>query len=207
MKNKSLKIKTKKLIKKAAGFAVCLAVMFSVFGGITASAASRFPEPNGGTSNGMGTFYWTLAPENNGQQMYDKIESDIHSPKGVKSGWNNLKDTYREGAYGEEAAGAIKFDEEFRKGSTYKALQSNPNFSEESVQAMLDAGITDKKAMTAILDSGIDVNDAVKFHTVAENCPNEIYYDDNMLRTFWKRTMGIEEKNAERIRDILGQFK
>jgi len=85
MKNKSLKIKTKKLIKKATGFAVCLAVMFSVFGGITASAASRFPEPNGGTSNGLGTFYWTLTPGNNGQHMYDKIESDIHGPKGVKS--------------------------------------------------------------------------------------------------------------------------
>ena len=126
---------------------------------------------------------------------------------GVKNGWNNLKDTYREGAYGAEAAGAIKFDEEFRKGSTYKALQSNPNFSEDSVQAMLDAGITDKKEMTAILDSGIDVNDAIKYNTVVKNCPNEIYYNDDMLRTFWKTTMGIDEKNAERIRDVLGQFK
>ena len=126
---------------------------------------------------------------------------------GVKSGWSNLKDTYREGAYGADVAKAIKFDEEFRGGSTYKALQSNPNFSEESVQAMLNAGVTDKKAMTAILDSRMDVNDAIKYHTVAKNCPNEIYYNDNMLRTFWKRTMGIEEKNAERIRDVLGQFK
>jgi len=127
--------------------------------------------------------------------------------KGVKNGWSNLKDTYREGAYGEEVAKAIKFDEEFRKGSTYKALQSNQNFSEESVQAMLNAGVTDKKEMTAILDSGMRVEDAIKYHTVAKNCPNEIYYNDNMLRTFWKRTMGIEEKNAERIRDVLGQFK
>ena len=127
--------------------------------------------------------------------------------KGIKNGWNNVKDTYREGAYGEEVARAIKFDEEFRGGSTYRALQNNPNFSEESVQAMLNAGVTDKKAMTAILDSRMDVNDAIKYHTVAKNCPNEIYYNDNMLRTFWKRTMGVEEKNAERIRDVLGQFK
>jgi len=72
---------------------------------------------------------------------------------------------------------------------------------------MLNAGVTDKKEMTAILDSGMRVEDAIKYHTVAKNCPNEIYYNDNMLRTFWKRTMGIEEKNAERIRDVLGQFK
>ncbi|MBQ8044589.1 MAG: hypothetical protein IJ272_10695, partial [Clostridia bacterium] len=127
--------------------------------------------------------------------------------KGVTTGWNNVKNTYREGAYGEEVAKAIKFDEEFRNGSTYKALQSNSNFSEESVQAMLDSGITDKKEMTAILDSGLDVNEAIKYNTLAKNCPNEIYYNDNMLRTFWRRTMGVEEKNAERIRDVLGQFK
>ena len=126
---------------------------------------------------------------------------------GVKSGWNNIRDTYREGAYGEEVARAIKFDEEFRGGSTYRALQSNPNFSEDSVQTMLNAGITDKKEMTKILDSRMDVNDAIKYHTVAKNCPNEIYYNDDMLRTFWKTTMGIDEKNAERIRDVLGQFK
>ena len=72
---------------------------------------------------------------------------------------------------------------------------------------MLDSGITDKKEMTAILDSGLDVNEAIKYNTLAKNCPNEIYYNDNMLRTFWRRTMGVEEKNAERIRDVLGQFK
>ena len=127
--------------------------------------------------------------------------------KGVKTGWNNVKNTYREGAYGEEAAQAIRFDEEFRNGSTYKALQSNENFSEESVQAMLNEGITDKKEMTAILDSGLNVNEAIEYSKLAKKCPDAIYYNDNMLRTFWRRTMGVEEKDAEKIRDVLGQFK
>ena len=130
--------------------------------------------------------------------------------KGVKSGWNNLKDTYREGAYGAEAAGAIKFDEEFRKGSTYKALQSNPNFSEESVQTMLDAGVADKKAMTAILESGLDVDDAIKYYTIAQNCPPEIFYDQKMLKTFCKELRKKDDlfdgQSYGKIRDMITKF-
>ena len=131
--------------------------------------------------------------------------------KGVKSGWSNLKDTYREGAYGAEAAGAIKFDEEFRKGSTYKALQSNPKFSEESVQVMLDSGITDKKAMTAILDSKMDINEAIQGYQAAKNCPDEIYYSTEGLENFCNHLSSmpgkLNGKSINEIKSILGKFK
>jgi len=42
--------------------------------------------------------------------------------------------------------------------------------------------------------------------TIAQNCPDEIYNNDELLEQFWRNTMGEEEK-AENIKEILRKFK
>ena len=134
-------------------------------------------------------------------------------PGNIRSSVENVMDAWNEGAFGEEGAQSIKFDREFRRGSTYKALKSKygEGLSEESVQKLLNEGITDKSAMTSILDSKIAVDDAIKYYTVAKKCPDEIYYDDKLLKEFCehlrKKDSSFSGKSYGEIRDLLGKFK
>lgn len=81
MKNTHLKTKILSLV---LAFVIALSMMPAAI--FTAFAASRFPTPNGGTVNGHKTLYWTIAPNNTGEQMYKKIESEIVNGGYVNSG-------------------------------------------------------------------------------------------------------------------------
>lgn len=140
-----------------------------------------------------------------GQGLVNGLNAD-----GIQNAIENLEDTYNEGAYGKETAEAMKRNKAFRNSSTYKELKKNPKFSEESVQAMLDADITDKDTMNKILDSGLDVDDAIKYNTIAEHCPPEILYDDEMFKTFCNDIRKMDDTfaniNDEQIGDNVKLF-
>ena len=125
----------------------------------------------------------------------------------IRNSIDNIVDTAREGAYGTEYAQNAKFDREFRKSEAYTALKENPNFSEASVQAMLDAGITEKGAMEKILDNaGGNINDAIGYYTLAQKCPDSVYYDDAKLQMYLE-DLGLSVTNAKTMRDNMKKYR
>ena len=143
------------------------------------------------------------AGKNLGQGAVNAVTS---MPGNVKNAVNNIGDTWRAGAYGEEYANNVKFDREFRNSSTYKALKENPNFSDESVQSMLDAGITDKGAMEKILNSGGNVDEAIGYYSLAQKCPDDIYYDDAKLEMYLQ-DLGLSQTDAKTMRTNMKAFR
>ena len=134
-------------------------------------------------------------------------------PGNVNDTLNEIGDTWNEGAYGEEYANNVRFDREFRRSSTYKALRQKygDNFSDEDVQEMLEAGITDKGAMEKILDNNEgNINEAIAYYTLAKNCPDEIYYDKKMLKQFCKDLRDkqiFEHTSYGKIKNIIGKYR
>ena len=59
--------KTKKILSIVLTLLIVLGMM-----PMTAFAASRFPDPNGGTVNGYKTLSWALTPGATGREMYEK---------------------------------------------------------------------------------------------------------------------------------------
>ena len=143
------------------------------------------------------------AGKNLGQGAVNAVTS---MPGNVKNAVNNIGDTWRAGAYGEEYANNVKFDREFRNSSTYKALKNNPNFSDASVQAMLEAGITEQGAMEKILNGGGNVNDAIGYYTLAKKCPDSIYYDDAKLEMYLE-DLGLSQTDAKTMRDNMKKYR
>ena len=130
----------------------------------------------------------------------------VASIKNIPDKAHNVADVWREGAYGEEYAQNVKFDREFRKSSAYKELKDNPNFSDSSIQSMLDAGITEKSAMEKILKSGGNIEDEIGYYTLAQKCPDSVYYDDNKLQQFLQ-DLGLSQTNATIMRNQMKKYK
>lgn len=140
-----------------------------------------------------------------GQGLVNNIDVDD-----TKKKMEEIKNTFQEGAYGADAVRTKKFNDAFRNSSTYEALQNNSNFSEEKVQAMLNSGITDQESMTQILDSGLDIEDALKYHAIAEHCPPEILYDKSKMKVFCKELREMDDSFGDmsygKIRDNVKKF-
>ena len=94
-----------KKAKKILSVVLTLVIVLSMMP-MTALAASRFPEPNGGTVNGYKKLSWALAPGATGQEMYDRIESEI-----VKGGYVNSNLKQHTFISKEIPASAATFDE------------------------------------------------------------------------------------------------
>ena len=133
----------------------------------------------------------------------------------VKSTADSVVDTYREGAYGEEYARNARFDKEFRNSSDYAKLKQNPNFSDEKVQQMLDAGITDFKRMDKILKNNAkhprkySMQKAIAYSEMAATCKKEILYDnDNFIRFCNdKNITELSQEELEKLRGCIVEFK
>lgn len=63
---------------------------------------------------------------------------------------------------------------------------------------MVNSGITDKDAMIKIVDSGMEVEDAMKYYTVAQHCPQEIFYDDALMNQFCGEIQELDDTFANR---------
>ena len=129
--------------------------------------------------------------------------------KNIPEKAHNVADVFREGAYGEEYAQNVKFDREFRRSSAYKELKSqwkdDKNF-DTNIQTMLDAGITDKNTMEKILKSGGNIEDEIGYYTLAKQCTESVYYDDNKLQQYLQ-DLGLSQTNATIMRNKMKKYK
>ena len=142
-----------------------------------------------------------------GQKGVNALGNAAHKVTHMNESFEGIADTWREGTLGTEEAGNIKFDREFMRSETYKALQGQPNFSEENVQEMLNAGITDKKAMEKILkNSNGDIRKAIGYYTLAKECPHDVYLDDNKLQKYLE-DLGLSQTDATTMRNNMKAFR
>ena len=151
-----------------------------------------------------------LAGGKAGYYTGQKGVNGIANIKNVRQHVENFTDTWREGAYGEENAQNIKFDREFRKSSAYKELKSqwkdDKNF-DDNIQAMLDAGITEKKAMEKVLkNNNNNIADAIGYYTLAKKCPDSVYYDDNKLQQYLE-DLGLSQTDANTMRQNMKKYR
>ena len=158
-----------------------------------------------------GLFVGAKAGNYTGQKAVDGIKK----VKDIPDKAHSVADTFREGAYGEEKAQNIKFDREFRKSSGYKTLKrNNPNFSDDKIQKMLDAGITDYKKMDKILKNSAKhprkytMDKAIAYHTLAEKCPDGILYDNKkFIRYCQDKKINISPQDVANLRKNIIDFK
>ena len=129
----------------------------------------------------------------------------------IKNFGHEFMDTAREGAYGAEYADMIKF----KRSSDYQELKKNhkDSLTDENLQTMLSAGITEKDAMGKILQNGSDnIEDAIGYYTLAKECPDSIYYDRKILAQFIEDKLtedgqSISSAEVERIVDNMKKYR
>ena len=145
-----------------------------------------------------------------GQAAVRKV-TNIESPK---KAIDEFRDTRREREVGEKQVKNDKFDRAFRQTQDYRNLQQNPNFSDEKVQQMLDAGITDQKRMDKILKNNAkhprkySMDRAIAYSQMAKTCKEEILYDNSkFLRYCNDKKIEIEEKDIKTLRKNIMDFK
>ena len=150
-----------------------------------------------------------------GQRAVTTARNVAHTVTHLDEPINRVRDTYIEGAEGKEFAQNQRFDREFRSSQSYANLKkNNPNFSDEYIQKMLDAGITDAKKMDKILKQNakhprkFSIEKAIGYSTLAEKCPDDILYDNRkFIRYFRDRDLDITPEEVETLRKNIVEFK
>lgn len=142
------------------------------------------------------------------ENAVDRTEKFIERPFG------EIKDTAREGMYGSTVAQNMRFDEEFRSSTAYAKLKESKGFSDDNVQKMLDAGITDSKKMEKILNKTAQhprkysIEKAIGYNTLAEKCPDGILYDNTkFIKYLQDRKINIDPDELESMRKCIIEFK
>ncbi|MBQ8044588.1 MAG: hypothetical protein IJ272_10690 [Clostridia bacterium] len=141
-----------------------------------------------------------------------------NTAEGVTTGWNNVKDTWNEGAYGEDYANNVKFDRAFRNSSAYSQLKRDSGFEDkvfdEKVSQMLDSGITDAKRMKKILKNHkkhprkYRMDKAIAYSELAAKCPDGILYENSkFIRFCQNHKIQISEEELENLRKCIIDFK
>ena len=152
---------------------------------------------------------------NGGQRLVNSGLNVANSAAHIEDKRNNVKDTYNEGARGKEYVQNQQFDREFFKGEGYRQLKDKyPDIPKEHIQDMLDAGITDTKRMSKILEKNrenprkYELRKAIAYSTLAKNCPNDILYSDNKFIRYCKdKDIEITPEEVKAIRKVLIEFK
>ena len=143
-----------------------------------------------------------------GKGVANIIENKAKSVANIGKSIGNIRETYESGSLGSaEAARNARFDRQFKRSSDYKALANNSNFSEDKIDAMLEAGITDKSTMEKLLNNGgNNIEEAIGYYTLAQKCDDSIYYDDDKLQTYIE-DLGIDSESAEEIRKKMRAYR
>ncbi len=138
------------------------------------------------------------------------VDGGANMLKGAKDGITGIKDTYKEGQYGQEEYARMKYDAEFKKTKEYKDLTSKYPGQEGNIEEFLNAGITDTSkmgtAMKNIKENKYSTQEAIAYMKLAEKCPDEILYNEESFREYLS-SRGIPEGQAEQIRKGIVDFK
>ena len=128
-------------------------------------------------------------------------------PSNIANALGNIRDTYEEGAYGAGQAQNMKEIREFKSSSEYKSLKNTfgDKLTDESLGAMLQAGIKDKGDMEKVLKSG-NTGEAIGYYTLAKKCPDSIYYDDTKLQMYLE-DLGVNQTDATIMRKKMREFR
>ena len=142
-----------------------------------------------------------------GQKMTNAGVRIAHTATHLNEKVENVVDTFNEGAEGADFVKNAKFDREFKRSEAYEKLQNMPNFTEENVDAMLEAGITDAKAMEKILkNSNGNIGEGIGYYTLAKKCPDSVYYDDRKLQRYLE-DLGLSQTDAETMRRNMKAYR
>ena len=141
-----------------------------------------------------------------GKGVGQRLANGVNVGK-IKSSINNVKNTFNEGAYGTAQAQNMAEMREFKSGSTYKSLKEKygENLTDDKLSAMLQAGISRPKDMEKVLGSS-NVDDAIGYYTLAQSCPDDIYYDDEKLQIFLE-DLELSKTDAETMRKNMKEFR
>ena len=123
---------------------------------------------------------------------------------------NNFADAYNEGARGKEYVQNVRFDREFFKSEGYKKLmEGHQGTSQETIQDMLDLGITDPKDMGKILtnSTGGNLAEEIGYYTLAKDCDNGVFYDDAKLEKYLEGKLGAVPGNIRDVYDRMKKYK
>lgn len=137
----------------------------------------------------------------------------INSASNVKKSGNEIRDTFNQGAFGKDAAQNMKFDREFKRSEEYKEFRKKykGSVSDDQVQDMLNAGITDVKAMEKIIDNvavgNVDnIEDAMGFYALSQLCGDDVFYNDRKLRR-WLDDKGFAHADLGMMRTRMTNFR
>lgn len=150
-----------------------------------------------------------------GNKFTNFAENTVDGAKNfVERPFGEIKDSVREAKYGSDTARNMRFDEEFRASESYSKLKESKGFSDDKVQKMLDAGITDSKRMGKILDKTAQhprkysIEKAIGYSALAEKCPDGILYDNTkFIRYLQDRKINIDPDELESMRKCIIEFK
>lgn len=140
----------------------------------------------------------------------DKVEKITD----IKGHVEKIEDTYDKIVHGKKGAETRKFDRKFFKSDDYKKLKAKygSGIKKEDVQAMLDAGMSDEKTMEKVFD-GIgqedvrDLDDAIAYYTLAQRCPDSIYYGDDSDLEEYLTHLGVTTTDAIIMRRNMRLFR
>ena len=104
----------------------------------------------------------------------------------------------------------IRFDREFYKSEGYKKLmEENSGTSKETIETMLNAGITDTKSMDKILKNsrGGNLAEEIGYYTLAKDCDNGVFYDSDKLERYIEGKLGVTPGNIREVYDRMKKYK
>ena len=150
-----------------------------------------------------------------GQRLTSAVENTAHGVSHLRDTVNEVKDTYNQGARGQEYVQNERIDREFFKGEGFAKLKAkHPEITKKEVQKMLNAGITDAKKMDKILTKvkkfpqKYNVDKAIAFATLAEKCPESIMYDDRkFIKYMQDKKINISQSQIKEFRRSIVDFK
>ena len=132
----------------------------------------------------------------------------IETAKNVGGSARNIRDTFREGMYGEKEAKKLKDIKEFKKTAGYKKLLEKFPASEEKINKILNAGIMDTKKIKMTLNNSnnYSTDNAIAYMNMAKLCPNEIFEDRDKFNTYLE-SHGIPKEKATEIYRAVKEYR
>ena len=143
-----------------------------------------------------------------GQRLTDATFDVGNKIRNVGNTIREVGDTYLEGAEGKEYVEKVRF----KRTQGYKDLTETANFSEESIDKMLAAGMRDPKEMEEILNKGgANIEEEIGYYELAKQCPDEILFGDKenlqeYLKVILKKS-NLDPSLAERIGNEIKKYR
>ena len=206
------------IVRGAAG--ITTGAMGGAIGFGAGASTGEIPKAATGTIVGATAGYYT------GQRLINTGESVIHTVTHPGETIDNIKqtirkpvdraqDTFYRVTEGKEAMKEMKTLREIKRSPAYiKLRETNPNFTEASIQKMIRAGIKDPKRMDRILKNNArdphrySIDLGIAYSTLAKECPDDVLANNRQFIRFCsERNIRISPEEVKELRKNIIEFK